>query len=168
MPNECRECGAKLANNHTECAYCGTVIYDENEQLLMELTAVARKYNESWVKGNSLVIEKLLADEYESRLLDAGTEILRDKKTILQNAQASEHILPYNLYDAELIERKNDRATIRCIQSFTHYQVLFEKEIVDSEIKRGTISFVRRGGHWQLISENTVSIDEKGNEISFE
>ncbi len=168
MPNECRECGGKLKNDETECAYCGTVIYDENEQLLTELTAVARKYNEGWVKGNSLVIEKLLANEYESRLLDADTEILSNKKEILQNVQISEHILSYNIFDAELIEQKNDRATIHCVQNFAHHNVLFKEDIFESEITRGTISFVRRDGHWQLISENKVSVDEKGNEISFE
>lgn len=168
MPNECRECGGKLKNDETECAYCGTVIYDADEQLLTELTAVARKYNEAYARENRLVMEKLLADEYEFRLLDAGKEIVRDKKTMLQNARASESFLSYNIYDAELIERKNDCATIRCLQSSAHHQFLFEEEIVDSEITRGTISFVRRDGRWQLILENTVSIDEKGNEISFE
>ena len=168
MPNECRECGAKLKNDETECPYCGAVIYDENEQLLTELTAVARKYNEGWMKGNSLVIEKLLADEYESRALDCGNEMLCDKKTILQNVEVRKGILSYNIYDAELIERKNDRAAIRCVQSFAHHNVLFEEDIFESEYMRGTISFVRRDSRWQLISENNVSIDEKGNEISFE
>lgn len=166
MPNECSECGAKLESEQNECPYCGTQVYNADEQLLTELSAVARKHNEALMKGNRLEVEKLLADEYKSRLLDNGSEVFNDKKEILQNTQVNKNFVSYNLYEAELIERKNDSATIHCIQSFTDRYVL-EEGTVDSYFMRGTISFVRRGGRWLIISEDTVSIDENGKEISF-
>ena len=163
MPNECRECGAKLTNNQTECAYCGTAIYDADELLLTELTAVARKFNQALARGNLIEIEKLLDDEYEGRLNDAGIETLSSKKGILETVQPDENFVSYNLHGEELIERKNDRAAIRCIQTVTR-RSHFEKGKFEPYIERGKISFIRRGGQWRIISQNTVTIDENGNE----
>lgn len=162
MPNECRECGAKLKNDETVCAYCGTVIYDDEEQLLMELTAVARKFKEALARANLIKIEKLLADEYKGSLIDAGVETVSDKKTLL-NAQADKNFVSYNIHDVELIERKEEKAVIRCIQTVTRL-CYFEKGKFEPYIERGTISFIRRNGRWLIVSQNTVTIDENGNE----
>lgn len=163
MPNECRECGAKLQNDETQCAYCGAAIYDENEQLLTELTAVARKFNQALAKGNLLEIEKLLADEYEGSLSDGGIETLTSKKGFLEVEPFDKNFVSYNLHDEELIEWKNDRAAIRCLQTVTRRNHL-EPGKFEPYIERGTISFVRRNGQWQMLSQKTVTIDENGNE----
>lgn len=163
MPNECIECGAKLKAEQTECAYCGTPVYDADEQLLTELSAVARKFNEALASGNKIEIEKLLADEYEGRLRDAGIETVSDKNWFLENNRLDKNFVSYNIHDAELIELKNERAAVRCIQTVTR-RSHFEKGKFEPYIERGTINFVRRGGRWQLISQNTVTVDENGNE----
>ena len=163
MPNEYRECGAKLKNDETECAYCGTVVYDENEQLLTELTAVARKYNEAWARGNRLEINECLADEFESRLSDGGGEDVFGKKILLENARVHEKFVSYNIYNVELIERTTEKAVIHCIQTVLEHSI-FEKGKFEPYIERGTISFVCRGRRWLIASQDTVTIDENGNE----
>lgn len=162
--NECVECGAKLKAGKSECAYCGTAVYDADERLLTELVAVARKYNQVLARGNLIEIEKLLADEYEGRLNDAGIETISDKKGILETVRTDENFVSYNLHDEKLIEQKNDCAAIRCIQTVTR-RSRFEKGKFEPYIERGKISFVRREGNWLIVSQKTVTIDENGNEF---
>lgn len=165
MQNECSECGAKLTSGQNECVYCGATVTDANEKLLIELMTIARKFNEAWARGNRVEAEGHLADEYELRLLDDGSEILNGKKDVIQNMEARQDFVSYNIYDAELSEKEGDRATIQCVQSFNFLQKLFDEEISDTDCRRGTLSFIRRNGKWQIISENVVSVDQKGNEI---
>jgi hypothetical protein len=164
MPNECGECGAKLRNDQTECAYCGAAIYDADEKLLAELMALARKYNEALLRANRIEVEKCLADEHQTRLTDAGVEHIWAKKTILENANGDKNFISYNIHDAELLERSNEKAVIGCIQTVTRRDH-FEEGEFDPYIERGTISFVHRNGRWLIASQDTVSIDENGNVI---
>jgi hypothetical protein len=164
MPNECSECGAKLEAEQKECPYCGTLVYDADEQLLTQLTAVARKYNEALAKASLIKMEKLLADDYEGRFSDGGIETVSNKKTILENVQFDKHFVSYNIHDAELLERKNDRATIYCVQTVTR-RSHFETEKFEPYIERGKIGFARHAGQWQINLQNTVTIDENGNEF---
>ncbi len=164
MPNECRKCGAKLKVDQSECAYCETAIYDADEQLLTELTAVARKYNEALARANLIGIEKHLANEYEKRLIDGGVESIWNKKDLLENAGVDKNFVAYNIHDVELTERTQEKAAVRCLQTVTR-RSHFEEGKFEPYIERGTINFVRREGHWLIVSENTVTIDENGNEI---
>ncbi len=122
-----------------------------------------RKFNEALASGNKIEIEKLLADEYEGRLCDAGIETVSDKNWFLENNRLDKNFVSYNIHDAALIELKNERAAVCCIQTVTR-RSHFEKGKFEPYIERGTINFVRRGGRWQLISQNTVTVDENGNE----
>ncbi|MEK7722972.1 MAG: hypothetical protein AAB336_01360 [Acidobacteriota bacterium] len=163
MQNECRECGAKLKIEQTQCPYCGTSVTDADEQLLTQLTTIARKYKEGLAKANKIEIGKILTDSYKWRLSDGGIETLNDKKTLLENVQPDKNFVSYNIHEAELIERENNQAIIHCIQTVTR-RSHFEKGKFEPYIERGTINFVHQDGHWLIISENTVTIDENGNE----
>ena len=162
MQNECRECGAKLNSEQTKCAYCGTA-YDTDEQLLNELTIIARKFNESLAKANKIGIEKYLADEYEARLNDAGSITVSDKKTLLENVQPDKNFVSYNIHEAELVERMKEKAVVHCIQTVTR-RSHFEEGKYEPYIERGTIGFIGKNGCWLIASQNTVTIDENGNE----
>jgi hypothetical protein len=163
MPKECSECGAKLKAEQKECGYCGTPFHNEDEELLIELMSVARKYNQALAKANLLEIGRVLADNYQGSLTDAGIESLTDKKGLLETVQIDKNFVSYNIHDEELIERTNDRATIRCIQTVNRRSV-FEPGKFEPYIERGIISFVRLNGQWQILSQKTVTIDENGNE----
>lgn len=163
MSKECSECGAKLKAEQLECTYCGTSFRNEDEELLIELMSVARKYNQALAKANLLEIGRTLADDYQGVLTDAGVESLSDKKRLLETVQIDKNFVSYNIHDEELIERKDDRATIRCIQTVSR-RSHFEEGKFEPYIERGTINFVRRNGQWQILSQKTVTIDENGNE----
>ena len=162
--NECIECGAKFKGGQTECAYCGAAVYDADERLLTELTAMARKFNEALARGNKLEFEKYLADDFEGCLTDAEIETVSDKKSLLETVQFDKNFVSYNLHDAELIERTTETATVRCIQTVTR-RSYFEEGKFEPYIERGTIEFVRENGQWRIISQNTVTIDENGKEF---
>ncbi|HEY8558811.1 MAG TPA: hypothetical protein VIL74_00300 [Pyrinomonadaceae bacterium] len=161
MLNECSECGAKVTAGQNECAYCGTG-YDTDEQLLNELTTVARKFNEALAKGNRIGIEKHLADDFEGRLNDAGLEDVYGKKILLENARVDKNFVSYNIYNAELIDRSKENAVIHCLQTVTRRSV-FEPGKFEPYIERGTIGFIRTDGSWLIASQKTETIDETGN-----
>lgn len=163
MQNECTECGAKLKIEQAECTYCGTAFVDENERLLNELTNLARRFNQAFARANLLEIEKLLADEYVGQLKDAGTVSVSRKPDILESVRRDENFVSYNIHDEELIERVSHRAKIYCVQTVTR-RSHFEKNKFEPYIERGTIDFVERDGRWQIAGQQTVTIDENGNE----
>jgi hypothetical protein len=162
MLNECSECGAKAKAERRECAYCGTAIYNSDEQLLTELTTIARKFNEALAKGNQIWIEKLLADNYEARFNEGEYEDVCGKNALLEHAQVDKNFVSYNIYDVELIERTKETAMIYCLQTVTRRSVL-EPGKFEPYIERGTIGFVRSDSGWLIASQKTVEIDENGN-----
>lgn len=163
MQNECSECNATLEANQIQCAYCGTVQQNFDEQLLIELTAIKRKYELAYARGNQLIIEPLLADEYTYNLTDGGVvEKPVGKTDILKNAEFDKNFISYNIGDEELLEKTADRAVISCVQTIVRRTPFSE---FDPYIFRTKLTFVHCQGHWQIASEYCVSIDENGDEI---
>jgi hypothetical protein len=162
MLNECSECGAKVNADRQECIYCGTK-YDTDEQLLAELTTIARKYNEAFAKANKIGIEKYLADDFEGRMNEGEDEDVYGKKSLLETVHPDKNFVSYNIYDVELVERTPEKAVIHCIQTVTRRSV-FEPGKFEPYIERGTIGFIRKDGRWRIVSQKTVEIDENGNE----
>ena len=163
MQNKCIECNAALEANQMECAYCGTTRQNFDEELLIDLMAIKRKYELAYARGNQLIIEPLLADEYAYNLTDGGVvEKPVGKNDILKNAGLDTNFISYNISNEELLEKTAARAVISCIQTIVRRTPLSE---FDPYIFRTKLTFVCREGRWQIASENCVSIDENGNEI---
>jgi len=57
MKIECSECGANLADNQTECSYCGAIRQNADQALLLELMNVVRKYETAKARGNKVGYE---------------------------------------------------------------------------------------------------------------
>ncbi|MBA2736374.1 MAG: hypothetical protein H0U50_06235 [Pyrinomonadaceae bacterium] len=163
MQNKCIECNAALEANQIECAYCGTIQQNFDEQLLTDLMAIKRKYELAYARGNQLIIEPLLADEYTYNLTDGGViENPVGKNDILKNAGLDTNFISYNISNEELLEKTADRAVISCVQTIVRRTPLSE---FDPYIFRSKLIFFRREGRWQIASEDCVSIDENGEVI---
>ena len=163
MPNKCIECNAALEANQMECVYCGTIQQNFDERLLTDLMAIKRKYELAYARGNQLIIESLLADEYAYNLTDCGEmEKPVGKNDILKNAEFDKNFISYNIANEELLEKTADRAVISCVQTIVRRTPQSE---YDPYIFRTKLLFVRREGRWQIASENCVLIDENGDEI---
>lgn len=163
MQNKCIECNAALEVNQMECAYCGAIQQNFDEQLLNDLTAIKRKYELAYARGNQMIIEPLLADEYAYNLTDGGViENPIGKNDILKNAEFDKNFVSYNIADEELLQKTTERAVISCVQTIVRRTPYSE---FDPYIFRTKLIFVRREGRWQIAAENCVSIDENGDEI---
>ena len=164
MQNKCSECNGLLEENQVKCDYCGTVQKDFDEQLLIELIAIKRKYELAYSRGNKLIAEPLLADEYTYILSDGGiVEEPIGKNDILKNAGLDKNFNSYNIYNEELLEKTADRAVVSCVQN-TIRLIPGIGEFC-SYISRTKLIFVYRDGRWQIASENCISIDENGDVI---
>ena len=163
MQNKCIECNAALEANQTECAYCGMIQQDFDEQLLTDLMAIKRKYELAHARGNQLITAPLLADEYTYILSDGGiVDEPVGKNDILKNAGLDKNFISYNISNEELLEKTTDHAVISCVQTIVRRT---PQSDFDPYIFRTKLIFVRRNGRWQIASENCVSIDENGDEI---
>ena len=164
MQNECSECSAALETNQAQCAYCGKARENFDEQLLIELIAVKRKYELAYSRGNKLIAAPLLADEYTYILSDGGVvEEPRGKDAILSYAGLDKNFNSYNIYNEELLEKTANRAVISCVQS-TVRLTPYDGEFT-SYISRTKLTFVYREGRWQIAAEDCISIDEYGEVI---
>ncbi|MCY7346123.1 MAG: nuclear transport factor 2 family protein [Pyrinomonadaceae bacterium] len=164
MQNECSECNASLETNQTKCAYCGTTRQNFDEQLLVELAAIKRKYELAFSRGNKLIAAPLLADEYTYILSDGGVvEEPRNKNAVLSSAGLDTNFNSYNIYNEELLERTADRVVISCVQN-TVRRTPYDGEFT-SYISRTKLTFVYREGRWQIAAEDCISIDEYGEVI---
>lgn len=163
MQNKCIECNAALDANQMECAYCGMIQQNFDEELLIDLMAIKRKYELAYARGNQLIIEPLLADEYSYNLTDGGViENPVGKNDILKNAGLDTNFISYNIGNEELLEKTTDRAVISCVQTIVRRT---PQSKFDPYIFRTKLIFVRREEGWQIAAENCVSIDENGDEI---
>jgi len=163
MNKKCADCSAPLAANQMQCEFCGVVQKDFNEQLLIELMAVKRKYEMAYARANKLIMEPLLADEYVYQLSDGGTlDEPVNKDWFIKNGSVDKNFISFNITNEELTERTGDRATMTCVQTIVRRSFYDES---DPYIFRSKLGFVWREGRWQIASEYCVSIDEEGNEI---
>lgn len=164
MQNKCNECNGSLEPNQIKCPYCGTVQQNFDEQLLNLLTALKRKYELASSRGNKLIAEPLLADEYTYVLSDGGViDEPLTKNEIIKNLAPDKNFNSYNIYNEELLERSGDKVVMSCIQNTV--RLTPHNGEFCSYLSRTKLIFVNREGNWQIASENCVSIDEKGEEI---
>lgn len=158
MNDECSDCGASLGPDQLVCGYCGKT-QNPDEQLLIELMDVKRKYETAYAHGNKLVIETLLAEDYELVEVDGGIALHVDRKSTLENAVGDERFLSYSITDEELLERTSEKAKMACVQT-VHRQMDGDH----AYRSRAKIDFTQRGGRWQIAREHQVTIDENGQE----
>jgi hypothetical protein len=159
MKNECSDCGANIASNQTKCNYCGKLQLDANEQLLTELINVVRECETAYAHGNKLVVESLLADNYELVEIDGGGELRVDRKTTLENAAGDNNFLSCSISDEELLERTPDVAKIACVQT------VHRRMDGDNPYRCwAKIHFIWREGRWQIAFAHQTTIDENGQE----
>jgi len=160
MENECSECGANLAINQTECAYCGAAQPNADERLLVELMNVKRKAEMAYRRGNKLVLESLLADDYELLEVECeGIEGRVDRKTTVENAGfVDPAFLSYSISDEELLERTPETAKMAFIQT-VHRSTDNEH---DPYTTRSKTHFVRHEGRWKIAYEHLVMLDKNG------
>jgi hypothetical protein len=119
MNNKCADCSAPLDVNQMQCEFCGVVQKDFNEQLLIELVAVKRKYELAYERNNKLIMEPLLANEYTYQLSDGGVlDEPIDKDFIMKgNHKIDENFISFYISNEELTERTDDSATVCCVQT---------------------------------------------------
>lgn len=161
MKNECSECGANLADNQIECFYCGAARQNADEVLLVELMNVKRKYEEAYARGSKLIVESLLADNYELVEIDAGSEMRVDRQTTLENTVEDKNFLSFSISREELLERTLETAKMACVQTINRR--VFDG--VEPYFTKAQISFVWREGRWQIAAERLITIDENGREF---
>lgn len=159
MENECSECGANLADNQTECSYCGAARQNADEVLLLELMNVVRKYETAKARGNKLVMESLLADGYESVESGYGEKELWDRQKTIKFAGNDETFLSIGIIGEELLERTPETAKMACVLT------TIRTTSGDPYFARAKFSFVWREGHWQIAAEHLVITDKNGLEL---
>lgn len=160
MKNKCSECGANIATNQTECSYCGATQPNADERLLIELMNVKRKAEIAYRRGNKIVLESLLADDYELVEVECeGIEGRVDRKTMLENAGwLDPAFISYSISDEELLERTPETAKMAYIQT-VHRSTDNEH---DPYTARSKTHFVWREGRWLIAFEHLVMLDKNG------